>query len=279
MIDHAPTPPVRLSEAWDAALAFTRREGALLTPIALAFFGLPALLTLVAGGDFMRMTSPADAMRTFGLLLVSALAGLFGNLAVAGLALRPGTTVRDALSRAASRFGAGLRAALLLAIAFFVYLVVLSILLGLAIAGGVLAVPDPAQPTASLVLLMFLLVLIPAIALLVRLTTLWALVSDRPVLAREGIRAGFRQSSGLFWRLLLLWLMFSLSLQAVLLAINVGLGSLAKLGDLLIGPGVLEVLVAIVVAAVASVANGFWAVFAAMLYRAIDAQPASRAFE
>lgn len=269
---------VILGDIWEEAIAFARREIALLTPIALAFFGLPALLALAAGG-WSDANTPAGMTRVVIVAAAALLINMYGNLAVAALVLRPGGSVRDALVRAADRYMTAFGAVLIAAAALLAYVVVLSIVLAMLVMAGVLAQPGTARLDGTTAVLLPLVAL-PLVVLMVRLATLCALVAGTDFGSRAALVAAMQQTRPVFWRLLLLSIVYGVVTQLIVAAINLGFGSVARLGGLAAGaPIVADLVVAVVVAGVTAATSGFWAVLMARLYQRLAPRSLSALFE
>lgn len=97
--------PVSLSRAWEETLAFIKREGALLFPVALLFIAIPLALILQAMPDQLRELTPGappppSAALSGGataLIAGAALVILGGALSCYALAVKPGISLREAL--------------------------------------------------------------------------------------------------------------------------------------------------------------------------------------
>lgn len=269
---------IRLGDVWEQAIAYVRREGALVMPVAFAFFGLPTLLGLftVPSMDMLQKGVGLGALACSAA--VSCLGTLFGGLAVAALVLRPGGSVADALASAARRLATGLLAAVLIGAGMvllaFVLLLVGTVFVAATHGGNVPSATDPA---------LIAVVMVAGIAVLfvlVRVATLAPTIVDRPIGASEAIIAALRQTRPVFWRLLLLTILYNVAVQVAVRALELGGGAIAKIVALATGSGaLLDALVMIASAALAAAASGFWAVLIALLYRALTPRDASAALE
>ena len=150
-----------ITQAWNEAAEFVRREAGLLFPVAFMLMSLPGSLM-----QALTPPPPAPGMAPEAglwllLIPIALVAGLIGNIAISYLALRPGTSVGEALSRGARRMLPLLAAAIVLAIAFGILFFVLAIIVVLAVPGARPAVPGgaPTQAMVTAVLLAFLLIL------------------------------------------------------------------------------------------------------------------------
>lgn len=270
---------VRIGSVWEEAWSFARAEAALWVPVALACWGLPALIPAGAAVSPAAMAAGHVDPSFYFAMAVTGLASLFGQLALSALVLRRGETVGDALRTAGTRFPGALGTALAVGAAGMAYLLVvavISLVFGFLRegAGGAIAASPGGMLAVSALLL-------PMLFVVVRLGTLWPTLVDRGRGGRETVLAAFGETRGVVWRLALLWLAYLLTLGLVLAAVNTGLGTLARLIALGLGaeaPG--DAIVAVVGAAISAAANGWWALFVAHLHRRLAFAPsASRGFE
>ncbi|HKX35088.1 MAG TPA: hypothetical protein VJM79_00270, partial [Rhizorhapis sp.] len=100
-----------IGAAWEETLAFVKREGTLLFPVALVFLALPAVvLQLLAPKELRTAGMVEEASNAPQLppgfllaMLVVLLVSMLGILAINALALRPGISVAEALQLAIRR--------------------------------------------------------------------------------------------------------------------------------------------------------------------------------
>lgn len=125
--------PVSLSVAWEETLAFMKREGGLVFPVALLFMAIPLALILHVLPDQMRTMTPGTpppAVALSGgvtaLIAASALVVLGGALSCYALALRGGISLREALMLGFRRVPQAFAAAFLVGLALAVPLMLLS---------------------------------------------------------------------------------------------------------------------------------------------------------
>lgn len=269
---------LKIGDVWEKTWAFARVEAALWWPIAFLCWGLPALLpdtwmpnvSAMMKGEF----SPAAL---FGQLASGALQ-LLGQLALAALVLQPGRTVADALRTAVRRYGAALVTVLAIGLCLLVCLLLVA--LALASLHGVAIAPAGAATLDPRVAPLLLLLVIPLLVVFIRLTTLWPSHISRGTGGWRTIAAAWRETGPVVWRLALLTLAYFLTLDLLLVAVNAGLGTLAKLVGLLVGtsaPG--DAVVTLVEAALLATGSGIWALFAAQLHRQLMPEPLSQVFE
>lgn len=214
-----------LNQGWNETAAFVKREARLLFPIALLFVALPmaaARLMMPAQGG------PGDLPDAGAWLIVLVLAiivGMVGNLAIATLALRPGTSVAEALSNGLRRMPTLLGATLLIGLAAtaaaFLIIVLFAILFG---GGG----SSPSQEDALRVAATSLILLVP-----LGLYVFSRLIFTTPIAAAERagplavIRRSWQLSRGSVWTLI------GFILMVVILFIVIGLAVTAVVGIIL----------------------------------------------
>src|SRR5262245_35479401 len=93
-----------ITTAWNETVEFVKREGRLIFPLAFMFVALPsALLEVLAPAPPLPGQLPEPGAWAL-LLPVILVTSLIGNLAISYLALRPNTSVGEAISRGARRF-------------------------------------------------------------------------------------------------------------------------------------------------------------------------------
>jgi len=258
-----------LGTAWEETIAFLRREGGLLVPVALAIYG-PAQIMLDMGMS-VAMPTPGLAQKTISiemlLLIPGALLLLLGNLAIALIVLVPGISVGEAISRAVRRLPVALGAMLLLfagAAAVGFAIVVAATL------GAMTFQADPRSPALASQLL--LLMMIPVGILWIRLLLLPAVLAFEPVGPTEGIRRAWALSRGQVIRFVGVWFVFLfLSIVVAMVEMYV-VGSLAELLRLVSGGGELAALFKTLVdATIQALLSMAFAVFLAVIYRRLSA--------
>lgn len=253
-----------IGAAWEETLAFVKREGTLLFPVALMFLALPAvILQLLTPGD-LRATKAVEGAATAApqlpptfllSMLVVILIAMLGTLAINALALRPGISVAEALHLAVRRLPVLIGAALLLILGFAGLLLILSIV------GGGLAAALGMGAAMSLVALLAAPVLL---FVAVRLLLLNAVVIDEPVNAPQAIRHGWRLTMGQFWKLL----GFIGVLIILMIVVQLVSQSLFGIAGSLIGGTTLSVLLAgLAVAVVNAVIQVYYLVMTCRIYR------------
>ncbi len=254
---------ISIGRVWDETWAFVRAEAGLLLPVAGATSGAGMLLLMLVMPDLVGNQLPQGPWMLW-LLPFYALS-LVGLLATTALALKPGISVREGLVLAIRRLPASAAVVMLLvAISLGAGLPVA--LIGAIEAGGGGRV-GPATAFANLVMFV-------ALAWLsVRLLPIWPMVIDRIVTPVTALKESFALTRGHGPRLLgvvLLALVAASLIGAALLF--AGGATLMILGKALGGERVGSLLVAILLAAIVSIAATVWAVFVAFLYRQLSAQ-------
>jgi hypothetical protein len=235
-------PTISLTAVWDETRAYLLREAALLIPVALGTIGVATvILSLVtptqAPGVAMQPGPWMYWLIPWFLLLA------MGTLALSTLAMIPGISVREALTRAGARLGPAIGATALLGVGALLLL----FLIGRAAALVAQLVGMGATQASGLGVALALPVLV---MFAMRFLFLFpALVEQRGVIA--GLRASWRASESCKWRLLLLWLGLGLVSLLLLATIEYGVGSLLlilsrALGDPALGVLLVRLIVALV---------------------------------
>lgn len=258
-----------LGTVWEDTIAFLRREGGLLIPVALAIYG-PAQVMLDLGlGAAMPTRGVAEKALSLQALLVlpGALLLLLGNLAVTLIVLVPGISVGEALARAAKRLPAALGAMLLLFVAAAAVALVIIIA---ATIGAMTFRADPRSPAMAGQL--FVLLMIPVGVLWIRLLLLPAVLAYEPVGPADGIRRAWALGRGNLLRFIGVWfVVLFLSIVVAMLEMFV-IGSIAELLRLALGNGELPTLFQTLAnATVQSLLSMAFAVFLAVIYGRLSA--------
>ncbi|MBA3897780.1 MAG: hypothetical protein H0X36_11755 [Sphingomonadaceae bacterium] len=255
---------VSMNAVWDESAAFMRREAHLLVPLALA--------TLLLGntvGTLAQLAAPRGDIVASLVMIAGALWSIIGQLAIAALALRPGSSVGEALKLGASRLGKLLVVALLLGAVIFV--ACLPLVFGLAKSGYNPADPQIAAHLPAWAVFYTLLVIVILFWVSVRLSVLNALIVDRNPSPLAALREAFALTRGVAARLTLALILYAIVAFVVSLAVRFVLGSLF----LVIARGLNSPFAGAVLDALASglVATGFVlvaTVFLAFLYRRLS---------
>lgn len=256
-----------ISKAWEDSLAFIRREGSLLFPVALLFLSVPmAIMQLMIPSDYMQM-APGQTLASLPPLpgtakvamIVAAIVMLIGSLAVYALALRPGISVGEAIRLAIGRMPVLLGASVILGIALVLVLFLAAMI------GGVLSV---ALGKVGGVALAAMLMGAAMLYISARMLPLSALVIDR----RSGVIAALRQTllmtRGQAGRLAAFIVVTLIVILVVQMAVQSVFGIV---GTLLLGQEGGRSISDIAVALAAGAVNVYLMVFTARIYRQLEA--------
>jgi hypothetical protein len=215
-----------IGKAWEEAIAFIRRESALLLPVALLFIALPSVIlqqmtpTEIEGAKTMAEVRallprvPSSYWTAMGLTLVLL---WFGSMTIFGLVLRGGISVGESLRLALVRMPTLLGATVLMSVAMMV---------GLILAGALAGVLGGAAPAVGDLVAVLALAASAWIGL--RMVLLNTVILDRDVGAIACIRIAWAMGRGNLWRFAALFLVsiaFSLvaSMTAQMLFGSIGI--------------------------------------------------------
>lgn len=222
-----------ITAAWNETATFVKREAALLFPLAFMLIALPVAV-MEAVAPAARPGEVPEAGPWLVMVPVAAVAAIVGNIAISYLALRPGTSVAEALARGLRRLLPMLGAVLVLVLVCLVLFFVVSMVVVLAVPGAIAvaaaapgAAPDPAILRATLIMLVILVPIILFFAVRLMLMTPAAAAEDIGPLAI--IRRSWRLTSGHFWKLLGFVLLVGILFWVLSFAINAVGGSIAIL--------------------------------------------------
>ena len=181
-----------LSKAWEESRQIFKKDGGLLSAVALALLVLPQIVAgVVAPGE-----EPSIAGRLVGML--AALIGVVGQLAIVRLALGPSTTVAQAIGHGIRRFPAMLGALILLMIGLGLFLIPLMAIL---VGAGIVEVPAPGtQPSASFATVALLLA-VGAVLLAVRFMLTVPVASGEPSGPLHILKRSWSLTKGRYWTL------------------------------------------------------------------------------
>lgn len=257
-----------VTTAWNETTAFVGRESRLLFPLAFMLVSLPMAVV----GAIMPQPAPGQTVEGglwLVLLPVALLVGLIGNIAISYLALRPATSVGEAIGRGAQRFLPFLGAVLLLVVAGMILLFVVAMVMVMVVPGAAAqsagGTPGPATVAAiGLTMLVLLPVLLFFGARLAPMTPVAAAEDGNPftILSRS-----WALTSGHALKLIGLLLLIGLTVSILSFAVEsiVGLAMLAAFGS--IAPGSTGAfLVQLVLAALNMVVTAFVTVLVARIY-------------
>jgi hypothetical protein len=253
-------PPLSISKAWEEARSIMSRDSGLFVTLALALLVLPQIVA----GVVATPTSDSGAAGKF-LMLVAALLGLVGQLAIIRLSLGSGVSVGEAISHGFRRFPMLFLSMLLLVILYGLLLIPVALV---ASALGVAAPQDgvPASPgvaMAGLVIFALLVLLWPKFSLTA------AVASEEKAGPVQILRRSWDLTKGHYGRLLgLMVLMIILALILLLPAGIVG-GLLGKMISRGLEPFSLGAFLA---ALISGLAQAFFSVVVAVLLARVYVQ-------
>lgn len=222
-----------ITTAWNEATEFLRREGHLLYPLAFLLLALPGAAMALLGPQQQPAPGEMPQPGLWMLMMPAALVlGLIGQVALSYLALRPGSSVGEALGRGARRFLPMLGAALLLALGALLLLFLISVVVAVAMPGAAQGLQAGGPPTQGELAAVGLIVLILA-PVFVYFGTRLSLMA--PVAAaQEGgpialLGRSWRLTAGRFWKLLGFFILFGIVVLVAAMAVQFVLGSLIAL--------------------------------------------------
>jgi hypothetical protein len=243
-----------ISAAWDESKVILARDGGLMATLALALIVLPQVILAVVGSPVGADATAVSRLVYFAVVCL----GMAAQIALNRLAIGPSTTVKDAISLGLVRVLPVFLVLLFVFVAIAVVAAILAMLLG---AGGIATMSKAGQPSSSLILILLVLMLLTF--------AVWQLVF--PVAAAETgnplhlARRSWQLSRGHYWRLFAFVCMIFLGLGVVVLATQLGIGSVVVL---LLGPPNPGSMSSLVIGLVAGLIQAaFTVVTAAMLAR------------
>ncbi len=201
-----------ISRAWDETREVLKRDGRLLSIVAVALLALPSTVqTLVTPAVAPGELPPMGAW--LAVLVISVLIGIAGQLAIARLAIGPETSVGEAIAHGARRLLPYLAAMLLWVVPF------------------VIAVYYTAQqmrgvnPSLAIAIL-FLVLLGLMLFIAVRLITAIAVASAEPLGPIGILQRSWQLTSGNWWRLFGFLILFIIAVVCVMIAVGAIVGIL-----------------------------------------------------
>lgn len=255
-----------INQAWEDATAFLKRESSLLVPLALATIWVGDVV-----GTLARASQPKgepSAIATF-LTLAATLWLILGQLSIMALAMRPGSSVGEALRIGGTRLGKVLLTALLVGAGFVVAL--LPAAAGLVASGFNPEAPETLRNMPPWVAAYLALLSVVAIWLGARLLMLNPLIVDRNPGVIDAIKHGFALSRGLVWQIVLVLIVYVVVTAILTGAVTSVAGSLfALVGGALGSPFLGTVLTALASGLAGTALSMVAAVYVAMLYRRVS---------
>lgn len=226
---------VRIGTVWDSTQQVLAGRAGMMAPFALIGFVLPGVLQIL----LLPSTpghSPMGAAG-LGLTILSALLGIWAQLAIMALATHPATTSADASRAGVRRIWPVLGVALVIGFAFALVVLVMIVVLGLShfdFAAAIAANGDPSKLPpmsggAALFLVLYgLTVMVASLWLAARLMLTYAVVLNE----RRGlgaIRRSIALTRGLTWRLVGVFLLFGIVMLVAMLAVQGVTGAALRL--------------------------------------------------
>ena len=259
-----------MGNVWDRTAEFLIANARVLLPIALITMLLPNVINVLIGGA----TATLSLAIVQGYALVCALIALWGQLAVAALALDPDGGRSSAMATATSRF---IRAvgAMLIVLAVFVLLALPVI--GILAANGVdvaalrsngMAHVALSRGTTTFLSIYALVVGVVAVVVSIRLALLYpVIVAEGGVLA--AIKRAWALSRGMVWKMIGVWLLFGIVYLVANAAITSAVGAVLGFFIDMASPfSVGRIFVAILSGLVTTAFTLVVAAFSAKLYQA-----------
>lgn len=211
-----------ISKAWDETRAIAKRDGKLLTTLALAFIGLPSLLTTFFMPEQSGMQDRGTGQSL--VILAAALVALVGQIAIGRMALPPPTSVGDAIRHAIRRLLPLIGAVILITFLIFGLFVPF---VALAVAQGLDLTSETAASQLSGVLLLALFITFLAV---IFVAVRMMLVTPVGVAEKIGplaiVQRSWELTSGHFWRLLGFLMIVLVALVIASLAVAAVIGAL-----------------------------------------------------
>jgi hypothetical protein len=197
-----------ISRAWDEARATLAANASLLSTIGLAMFVLPGVIS-----DLVTPAAPEGQLPPLGawtvVAVIAVLISLVGQLAVIRLAIGSRSTVGEAIGHAARRAPAYFVATLIWILPF--------VLVGAVLIGMIARNPTEASP--GVILALFLLALV-MLFFAIRMLMTSAVATAESSSPRRIIRRSWHLTAGNFWRLLVFFLLFIITLAVAAIAIG-----------------------------------------------------------
>jgi hypothetical protein len=256
-----------LGTVWEETIAFLRREGGLLVPVALALFGPAQLLlrfAMAGAADPAAMAGKAISAQIF-LAFPAVVLALYGYLAVSLLVLVPGLSVGEALSRAVRAFPKALASG---AVIMVVWLCIAITVVTAATLGVVLFRSSPQAPGVAN--LLSLLLIIPMLVIVVRMLLFAPVLATEESGPIDALRRIWALSRNNIVRFVGVWLVFLLLGLLVTMVDMLVFGSIFRLLALGVGdPELLAIGQALMSAALQAMLSLGMTVYIALVYRKV----------
>lgn len=265
-----------ISTAWNETAEFVKRESGLILPIAFLLIAVPGALMQIL---MPEPAAPGELPEGGAWLLIfpiAIVASMIGTIAISLLALRPGTSVSEALQRGLRRFVPLFLASLLIGLAA----AVVAIPLILIVAGGaVLTGGGNAAAAAGSILLVALILFVVGIAVWVRLMLMTPIAAAENVGPVAIIRRSWDLTAGHFWKLLGFALLLMIVGVIVVFAITAIFGILIFALAGAPEPGSTSmILMTIVSALLQSVLSAVFVTMLARVYAQLSGSPTAEVF-
>lgn len=262
-------PSLSITQAWNETASFVKRESGLLFPLAFMLVALPvALMEVFSPAPAAPGEVPAAGAWLLFVPLVM-VTSMIGNLAISYLALRPGTSVGEAIGRGARSFFSLFGAALLLMVAagigFFIIAMVMVMIVPGAAADAQSGVVTGPMATATL---LTMLVLLPLLLFLgARLMLMTPIAADEQAGPIALITRSWALTRGNAWKLVGFMLLVLILVMVVSMAVQAVAGLLFTLVAGPPEPGsTSRLLITLVMAAVNTVITAYLTSLIARIY-------------
>lgn len=254
-----------IGKAWEESVVFVKREGKLLFPVALALIALPFVIALETfpATFFNHVPTSAQPLPPLpaGAVLAMVIAGLLaviGALAIYVLALRPGTSVGEALQLAVRRTPILVGAGVLIGLALTVLVMLLSVIgAAFVMVGG-----------KTVLTLMSALIIVALAYVSARFLLLNVVVVDTDLGVWPAIRQSWQVTAGQMSRLFGFVALFMVLLIVVQSAAQAVFG---VLGGVVGGPDLARLLGGLASASAGAVIQVYFLVMTARIYRQLRA--------
>jgi hypothetical protein len=262
-----------MNQAWDDAMAFIRRESALLIPLALATVFLGDVI-----GTLAQSRAPDAQPSGFSTIvfLIAALWSTVGQLSITALVLRPGSSVGEAIRIGVARLGKLLLIALILAGGFL--LAMIPVATALASAGFNPENPQSLSQMPTWAAFYVGLLSVVMLWVVARLLLLNPLIVDRNPGPIAALKSAFGMTRGIAAQILLVLVIYVIVLAILTGAVKFVVGSLAAIIGAAVGQPFLGiVLTALASGLMATMLGLVAAVYIACLYARRDPDRQARA--
>lgn len=255
-----------ISTAWDRTKARFASDGGLLLTVALALIALPSAIAEFAFPE--RTPMGVGGGSELVTVILVAIIGIIGQLALVRLALGRSVSVGEAIAHGARRMPVFLVSVLLLLLAFFIIAIPFGIVLAMI---GVTMTPGatPTDGRAALAMLVYLV-------LIIFLST--RLVLSAPVASMEDagplaiLRRSWDLTSGHFWRIFGFLMLFLIAALVVVIATGTILNLIVvQLFGAVEPLTVSALIIALVVSLVTAAITAMFIVMAAEIYAQLEA--------